>query len=137
MDNVAISLILTALTTGTVAGLQDTTSQVIKDAYNELRTRIQSKFADRPNALVTLTEHEKKPDIWKAHLEAELKETGVDQDQEIIAAAQRLITLIRSEQAMIGKYNIQNVGSVQNQIVGDKHTITINTSSKDLGKEDG
>lgn len=52
-------------------------------------------------------EHEKKPEIWKAPLEEGLKETGVDQDREIIAASQQLMTLIQPQQAAMGKYNVQ------------------------------
>jgi len=84
-----IALILAALATG----LQATASDAVKDAYTGLKTLLQRKFAGKPVAEVALAEHEKKPDIWKAPLAQGLQETEANQDQEIIAAAQRLIQL--------------------------------------------
>jgi len=131
MDNTALTLILTALTTGAAAGLKETASQAVNDGYAKLKTLLQQKLAGTPPALVALTEHEKHPDIWKAPLEEGLRTTGADQDQEIIAAAQQLLSLVQPQQAMmIGKFNIQTMGNIQNQIVGDHPTITITSSNE-------
>jgi DNA-binding SARP family transcriptional activator len=124
VDNNALSLILTALTTGAAAGIKNNASQAVIDAYNGLKLLLQKKLSDRPTAEMALIEHEKKPDIWKAPLEEELKEIGADQDQDVIAAAQRLIKLVQPQQAAMGKYNIQTTGNVQNQIIGDHTNIT-------------
>lgn len=131
MDTTALSLILTALTTGAAAGVKDTASQAVTDAYRGLKERLQRKFANKPTALMVLTEHEQQPEVWKAPLEAVLKEAGVDQDQDIFAAAQQILSLVKPQQAMmIGKINVQTMGDIQNQIVGDHPTITINNSKE-------
>ena len=137
MDNTTLSLILTALTTGAAAGFKETASQAVKDGYAKLKALLQQKLAGTPPALVALTEHEKQPNIWKAPLEEGLRTTGADQDQEIIAAAQHLLSLAQPQQAMmLGKFNVQTMGNIENMMVGDNQTITINNSNK-LGNTDG
>ncbi len=121
-----VTLILTALTAGVAASVKDTASEAVKDAYNGLKGLIQQKFAGKPAAEIVLTEHEKQPDIWKAPLETQIKETQVDQDKEIIAAAQKLMTLVQPQQAAMGKYNVQITGGVQGYAQGDYQQVTMN-----------
>jgi len=131
MDNTSLSLILTALTTGAASGLKDTASQAVKDGYRKLKALLQKKLADSSTGQVALAEYESKPEIWKAPLEYELKTALADQDEDIITAAQQMLTLIQPQQAMIGKFNIQTRGNVGTQIVGDQPTITINTNKSE------
>ena len=116
-----ITLILTAL----AAGVQATAGEAVKDAYAGLKTLLQRKFAGKPVAEVALAEHEKKPDIWKAPLTQGLQETEADQDQEIIAAAQRLIQLAQSQLGDQGSTTVNIHGPAQGTIIGgQQHTIT-------------
>lgn len=119
-----VTLILTALAAGVAASAKNTASEAVKDAYNGLKGLIQRKFAGKPAAEVALIQHEKKPDIWKAPLEEEIREIGADQDGEVIVAAQRLMTLIQPQQAALGKYNVQITGDAQGFNQGDSNTIT-------------
>lgn len=129
MDNTSLSLILTALTTGAAAGLKDTASQTITDGYAKLKALLQKKLAGTPPSLVALTEHGRHPDIWQAPLEEGLRATGADQDQEIIAATRHILSLVQPQQAIMrGKFNIQTMGNIENQIVGDNPTITIHNA---------
>jgi hypothetical protein len=121
-----VTLILTALVAGAAASVKDTASQAVKDAYSGLKALIQRKFVGKPTAELALTEHEKKPDVWKAPLEEGLKETGAEQDQDIIAAAQQLMTLVQPQQAAMGKYNVQITGNVQGFAQGDYQQVTMN-----------
>jgi hypothetical protein len=89
-----ITIILTALTAGATA----LASEALKDAYTGLKTLLQRKFAGKLAAEVALAKHEEKPDAWKIALKEELQETGADQDQEIITAAQMLIQLAKEQQ---------------------------------------
>ena len=125
MDTNAIALILTALTTGAAAGLKDTASQAVKDGYEKLKALLQKKLEGTPTALVALTEHESKPDIWKAPLEDGLRATGADQDEEIMAAARQMLTLVQTHQAGTGNMFIQNLGTVQGQVIENQGTITM------------
>ncbi len=119
------TLILTALSAGATASVKDTTSMVIKDTYTGLKALIQRKFTGKPTAETALTEYEKKPDVWKAPLEEELKETETDQDQNVIEAAQKLMKLIQPQQAAMGKYNVQIIGNVQGYAQGDNQQVTM------------
>jgi len=121
-----VTLILTALTAGAVAGIKDTAGASIKDAYNGLKALIQRKFPGKLTVEVARAESEKKPDVWKASPEVELKEIGIDQDKEIIAAAQKLMTLVQPQQAAMGKYNVQITGNIQGFAQGDYQQITMN-----------
>lgn len=129
-----ITLILTALTAGIAASAKDTASAALKDSYNGLKTLIQRKFVGRPSAEMALTEHERKPDVWKAPLEEGLKETRSDQDKEIIAAAQRLMTLVQPQQAAMGKYNVQIIGNVQGYTQGDYQQVIMNFGDEGHGE---
>jgi hypothetical protein len=115
-----LSLILTALTTG----MQATASDVVKDAYAGLKTLIQRKFAGKPEAEMALAKHEEKPNVWKAPLTEGLQETGVDQDQDIIVAAQRLIQLAQVHMGDKKSITITIEGPVQGIITADYSTNT-------------
>jgi hypothetical protein len=115
-----ITLILTAL----AAGIQATAGEAVKDAYVGLKTLLQRKFAGKPAAEMALAEHEKEPDIWKAPLTQGLQEREADQDQEIIAAAQRLIQLAQFQLGENGSTTVTIHGSAQGTIIGKQNTIT-------------
>ena len=120
-----ITLIITALGAGIAAGSKDTASAAVKDAYNGLKTLIQRKFSGKPTAEMALLQHEQKPEVWKAPLEEELKQTGATQDKEIIEAAQKLMQLVQPQQAAMGKYNVQIAGNVYGYAQGDGQTVNM------------
>jgi len=121
-----ITLIITALTAGIVAGTQDTAKDAVKEAYSGLKALLQRKFAGKPSAEVALTEHENDPETWEAPLKKALVQTQVDQDQDIITAAQKLMAQVNPQQAAIGKYNVQITGNVQGFAQGDYHHVNMN-----------
>jgi hypothetical protein len=114
-----ITLILTALASGAPLVAKGVAGEVIKDAYNSLKARIQDKFTGKPDAELTLAKHEEKPEVWEAPLKEALVEADVDQDQPLIEAAQKLLELVNPQQAAMGKYNVQITGDVQGFVQGD------------------
>lgn len=134
-----ISLILTALTTGAAVGAKDTASSAIKDTYNGFKALIRRKFGDQPKALSTLTDYEDDPETYEKPLRKVLSASRLDQDEEIVAAAGHLMTLIQPQQAAMGKYNIQNTGTIYGQVIGDNPNVTqhFGTPPPAPGKEDG
>jgi hypothetical protein len=96
-----ITFILAALATGAAAGItagaQDTVSSAFKDAYTALKSLIARKFANKPEAQVALAQHEKDPETWKMPLQKALTEVQADQDQDIVEAAKKLMTLAQAE----------------------------------------
>ena len=121
-----VTLILAALTAGAAASAKDTASVAVKDAYDGLKGLIQRKLANKPAAQMALAEYEKKPDIWRAPLEEEIKEIRINQDKEIVAAAQKVMSMVRPQQAAMGKYNVQITGNVQGFAQGDNQQVTMN-----------
>ena len=97
-----ITLILTALVAGTAAAAGD----AVPDAYKGLKALIQKKFAGKPVAEAMLDEHEKDPETYAAPLKKNLLEAGIDQDKEILKAAQALLEQLKSEAAAPGTINI-------------------------------
>ena len=119
-----LNLLLTTLTTGAGAGLQQVAGSAIKDAYTNPKALLQRKFAGQSAALTALTEYEADPDTYEKPLRKALDANHLDQDKEIMQSARHLMTLIQPQQASMGKYNIQNTGTVQGQTIGDQTTVT-------------
>jgi hypothetical protein len=125
-----LTLILTALTAGMTAAAQTVAGDAIKDAYAGLKGLLQQKFVGKQSAEVALKEHETDQTTWEAPLKKALTEAQVDQDEAIIKAAQRVMTLVNPQQAAMGKYNVQITGNVQGFIQGEQNTIIQNFSKR-------
>jgi len=121
-----VTLILTALGAGAASGGQAIVTDAIKDSYAGLKALIQGKFAGKPKAELALTEHESDPETWQAPLKKSLVEEHVDQDPEIIEAAQKVMQLVQPQQAAMGKYNVQITGNVQGFAQGDHQNVMMN-----------
>ncbi|MFL5625735.1 MAG: hypothetical protein ACJ788_09100 [Ktedonobacteraceae bacterium] len=120
-----LSLILAAITAGATASAKDTASAAIKDSYQGLKALIQRKFEGKPTAQAALVEYEEDPETYEKPLKKALLETHMDTEHDVVETAQRVLTLIQPQQAAMGKYNIQNTGTVQGQIVGDHAHVTL------------
>ena len=119
-----VSLIVAALVAGAAASAKDVTSQAVKDAYAGLKTVLSRLFADKLKAQVIIEEHEADPQTYEKPLKKLLTEAHADQDADLLAAAERVIMLVQPQQIGMGKFSIQNTGTVQGQNVGDQNTIT-------------
>jgi hypothetical protein len=97
-----VTLILTALVTGAAKAAGD----MAPDAYKGLKALIQRKFAGKPVAEAILEEHEKDPETYAAPLKKNLVAAGVDQDEEILKAAQELLKQLEPQVAAPGSINI-------------------------------
>jgi hypothetical protein len=117
-----ITLIVAALAAGASAGalsaLQDDVKDAVTSAYSKLRGLLKKRVEGNQAAEVALVKYEANPKTWEAPLADELKELGVGDDAEIVAAAQALMELVDRAGARAGKYNvtIKNSKGVQ---VGD------------------
>jgi hypothetical protein len=91
-----LSLIVAALATGAATAAKDTAGAAIKDGYQGLKALLQKKLAGNQAATVVLEEHEKDPDTFDAPLKKKLAEAAVDQDPDILQAAERLLEQARA-----------------------------------------
>ena len=119
-----VSLIEGALVAGATASAKDVASQAVTEAYTGLKSLLSRLFAGKPNGQVILAEHETDPETYEQPLKKLLAEVHADQDADLLAAAQRVMTLVQPQQVGMGKFTIQNTGAVQGQNIGDTQQIT-------------
>ncbi|QLE41887.1 hypothetical protein FD723_16650 [Nostoc sp. C052] len=123
-----ISLIIAALGAGAIAATKETAGTAVKDAYQGLKALIKQRFADqgKEDDSNIVDKHEKKLDseAFKALLQEELTNLGVDKDAEIIKLAQELLKQEKPEESAAGKYNTVFQGEVKGAQVGDRNTQT-------------
>jgi len=74
-------LIVAALAAGASAGLTDTVSSAVKDAYTDLRAALRQR----------LTNHGRPVEAATA---AEIAASGADRDEEVLSAARRLLAAV-------------------------------------------
>src|SRR4051794_12951293 len=118
-----VTLVITALSTGSAASVKDTASESLKDAYAGLKALIQQKFAGKAPAEIALAQHEAKPDVWRTPLEEELREVELFQDKNIIKASQRIMTLIQPQQAFYGKFDVPIISNAQNHFSANQQQL--------------
>jgi hypothetical protein len=120
-----ITLIVAALAAGAAAGLKNTASSAVADAYASLKALVSRRVANRPSAELALVKHETAPEIWQAPLTAELTEAGAGDEPELVTAAQTLMRLLDEAGTRAGKYTVDARGA-QGVQIGD-HNIQRNT----------
>ncbi|GHO76462.1 hypothetical protein KSD_42330 [Ktedonobacter sp. SOSP1-85] len=113
-----ISTVEAALTAGVATSAQPLVSQALKDAYQGLKALIVRRYGDKPKVQEALKDHEEDPETYAKPLQKALRSAQIENDDEILRAAQHLLTLIQQQQVGTGNYNIQNSGLVQGQIIG-------------------
>jgi hypothetical protein len=118
-----VSLIMSALAAGAVAGVQNTAGEAVKDAYRGLKAAVERIFRGRSSGQAALERHEENPDAWAGALEAELVEVDAGQHADLIRAAQQLLALVDEVGARSGKYQVDLRGGRGVQ-VGDGNTMT-------------
>jgi hypothetical protein len=120
-----INLIVSALTAGATAALQETAGTVIKDAYQGLTTLLKQKFKKDPKAIATLEGHAEDPETWQKPLEKSLRETGAVEDEQIRLASQKLLELLQLQKSS-PKYAVEIKGNVKGLVQGDHAKVTMN-----------
>ena len=117
-----ITLILAALAAGAAAGVGDTASKAIKDAYMGLKTLIKRRFAGDAKAEEILADHEAAPETYEKPLGKQLELTGAQDDPEILEAAEQLL-MKANEAGIKTKYHVKVTGGKVG-IIGDHARLT-------------
>jgi hypothetical protein len=118
-----VTLIVAALAAGAAAGMGDTASQAIKDAYAGLKALLKRRFAGNAKAEETLADHEADPETYEKPLAKQLEAAGAQADPEILEAAEELLK--KADEAGIKtKYHVQVTGGKVG-IIGDHGHIDI------------
>jgi hypothetical protein len=121
-----ITLILSALAAGAIAGAKDTAADAVRDAYGALKGLVRRRLEGDTAREVALEKHEEDPEVWKEPLKKALTEAGADRDEEILELARTLLEQIPPDSAA-GKY-VTNVygGEIGALVQGDHATVTVN-----------
>jgi hypothetical protein len=113
-----VELIVAALAAGAAAGITDTTSAAIRDAYTRLRDGVQRRLADRDErATLALDAGE------AGRLGEDLVGSGADRDEQILASARELLAGLDPAGARAGKYSV-DLREAKGVMVGDHNTQT-------------
>jgi hypothetical protein len=89
----AVEVIAAALAAGAAAGMQDTASAAVQDAYRGLKDRLRRGFGGREDAVAALETDETEPTRWLARIGDALTDSGAADDPDVAAAARRLLVL--------------------------------------------
>lgn len=124
MDPITTAIV-TALSAGTLSGLTETSKMAIVDAYTRLKELLTKKFGVSSEVVRAVDALEAKPDSTgrREILQEEVIAINAEQDEELLAAARSLRSLVQPQQAGLGKFTIQNNASVQGLNIGDGNTI--------------
>ncbi|MEV2193648.1 hypothetical protein AB0I02_22065 [Streptomyces phaeochromogenes] len=85
-----VELVATAFATGAAAGLTDTARAAVHDLYAGLREAVRRRLGGGYGVRV-LDAYETDPDVWRARLLQVLTGSGVERDEEILAAARAVL----------------------------------------------
>ncbi|WP_233621530.1 RIP homotypic interaction motif-containing protein [Amycolatopsis sp. WAC 04182] len=122
---------MTALTAGAAAGLKETATSAVKDAYRSLVTAARdrlSRHSEDPAAVSMVEAHAAAPDDWREELAAALRAVDVVDDAVLLAAARDLLSLLEMPGAGTSKYVVSVRGS-QGVQVGDGNILHLGDPS--------
>lgn len=102
-----ISLIIAALIAGATAATKDTAEKAVKDAYEGLKTLIKRKLEGDPIGQGLVDAEPEKIKKGEELLKDSIKNADVDQDEEVLKAAKKIMEKEDPEGASTGKYNIK------------------------------
>ncbi|XUL89239.1 hypothetical protein ACQ86D_23510 [Streptomyces galilaeus] len=91
-----VELVATALAMGAAAGITDTSRGVVHDLHAVLRETVRRRLAGGGNSMGgygirVLDAYETDPDVWRTRLLQVLTGSGVETDEEILAAARAVL----------------------------------------------
>ncbi|MFI9381297.1 hypothetical protein [Kutzneria sp. NPDC052558] len=124
----SVEVVVAALSAGAAAGLKDTASTAVKEAYQGLKVLTQKALRHKgvdPESEGVIEGQLEDPQQHQEELRKALVAADAGSDAELVAAAQRLLALTDPEGSNAGKYRV-NVHHNQGVSVGDGNTLTMN-----------
>ena len=118
--------VLAALAAGAAAAAKETAGTAIKDAYEGLKGLLKKKFAGKAMATAAVDEHAKDTATAESLLRPALRETAADRDAEVLAAAQRLLSLADPQARISKNYTVNVTGNLTGNVQGDGANVTMN-----------
>lgn len=115
----AVELVVTALTAGAAVGMKDTAATAVKDAYTVLLSSVR-RLLDHDDDVSMLDD----PERHREQLLTALTAADAVSDEEVIAAARRLLAQLDQRCTPVAKYTVDNRDARGVQ-VGDGNTMHI------------
>jgi len=127
MDPITLAIVA-ALTAGATGGLSETAKAMILDAYQGLKNLIKEKVRNTSNVITSIELLETKPQSVgrQQTLNEDIIDAQIDKDQDILQAAQQVMSLIKAEPD--GEHHIQHVFGSYNAIVQGSGNATVNVN---------
>lgn len=87
----------------------------VRDAYTVLRDALRRRLSGRSAAEQQLEIEDTDAEVWKARLGYDLVQCGADRDEEVLAAARRLLALTDPTNVQVDEYrvDVREASSVQ------------------------
>ena len=117
-----VEVIVAALVAGAVAGSSEVARTAVVDAYTALKGLLRRRLVGRPEAQQALEGRETEPGRWRAVLADALTASGADADEQVLAAARRLLA-VADPDGTRGKYQV-DASHARGVQVGDHNTQT-------------
>lgn len=118
-----VTLVLTALAAGAVAGLKDTAGSAVQDAYAALKARVTRRVADQPLGEQLVEQYEGAADTWREPLKAALLAAGADRDPEVMRLARDLLKATDAGPAAGTSYTLHVEGNAHGVSQGNQNQI--------------
>jgi len=116
----AVEIITAALAAGAAAGLKDTASAAMRDAYAGLKDLLKRRVGDHDDQAVRALEaDETEPGMWQVRIGDALTVSGAAGDEQVLAAARRLLALADPDKAKTFHIDVgTNYGAVGGEFSG-------------------
>lgn len=101
-----LELIVAALAAGAAAGAGNTATTLVQDAYAGLKSLVTSRFAAQGQAVEVLEADQAEPEVWQARVGEALAASGAAGDEQVQAAARRLLELVDPVGERAGRYQV-------------------------------
>lgn len=111
---------MAALAAGAGTDAADTRSGAVRDTHARLKSLLSSRLAGHRQASEALQAEETQPGVWRSRIGDDLNASGAAADQEVLAAARRLLALLGDDAI---KYWV-NVRRSRDAPVGDQQADT-------------
>jgi hypothetical protein len=89
-----VELVVAALAAGATAGVTNTATIAVQDAYSGLKRLLGRWLTDRQQAVEALQAEETEPGVWQTRIGDDLAASGAADDAEVLAAARQLLGLV-------------------------------------------
>lgn len=101
-----VELVVAALAAGATAGVTNTATSAIQDAYMGLKSLLGRWLTGRKPAVEALQAEETEPGVWQTRIGEDLAASGAAGDVEVLAAARRLLGLVDPDGERAGRFNV-------------------------------